>query len=167
MKSQWALLLHSAAIAAAADEVAWTPGFTCPAGAFNDDSHSKYGKMGFEWVGDVVGYPIHHIGNPQSCCQEAGGDGIHGEIGLFYTLCNPHMGCADPIKAYTCTIYANVTGKRPLAGALSGHAQNLVQTVAKPVRRASGANNYANPFETTCLPGNATRLCHTWVRVRV
>ena len=28
--------------------VKWTPGVTCPAGAFEYDDHKKYGEMGFE-----------------------------------------------------------------------------------------------------------------------
>ena len=96
--------------AARASLIGWSPGVTCPAGAFEYDGRDKYGEMGFEWVGDVVGYPTDHIGNPESCCQTAGGDGIgirygpHDDIGLFYSMCNPTLGCMDTKRAYTCTV---------------------------------------------------------------
>ena len=136
--------------------VSWAPGVTCPAGAFEFDPSSMYGESGYEWVGDVVA-SIHHIGNPQSCCQLAGGDGIHG-IGRFYTLCNPKTGCHDSKRAYTCTIFSNVTGKRPLAGALSGHAQAPVRSIINGVQHAEGANNYANPFVSACRPGKTEAI---------
>merc|ERR1711924_5588 len=58
---------------------------------------------------------------------------------------------------YTCSLYTNVTGKRPLAGGLSGHAQNIQVYIPNSVRHAEGAGNYANPFETACRPGNTSK----------
>ena len=59
-------------------------------------------------IGEVVGFPTTGVGNPQSCCQMSGGDGIgvrygpHDDIGMFYSMCNPSMGCKGAAP-YTCT----------------------------------------------------------------
>ena len=158
------LCVHAAAAAAAAAPlVGWTPGVTCPAGAMNDDSHEKYGDMGFEWIGDVVGYPTAHIGNPAECCMDAGGNGIgipdgpKDDIGLFYSLCNPKLGCEDPKQAYMCTVYANVTGKKPSKGMLSGHAQApVLYNGTAPTKEVYGGVYYGNPYEGTCKAGNGS-----------
>ena len=167
--------------------VKWTPGVTCPAGAFEYDDHKKYGEMGFECercgsllcpclyesmsleasvrtgIGEVVGFPTTGVGNPQSCCQMSGGDGIgvrygpHDDIGMFYSMCNPSLGCKDPAKKYTCTTYKNVTGKKPSPGMLSGHAQAPVGYAgAAPAASLAGGVNYGNPYAGPCKAGNAS-----------
>jgi len=141
----------------------WNPGNTCPAGAANwDPTPGAYGDMGFEWVGDPIGYPDVHIGNPQAACWDGGGDGLLGPargatwVGVHYSMCNPLMGCMNASLAYTCQAYANVTGTRPVKGMLSGRSQGPVQAALQPaVQTSSLAAHYANPFTGGCR-ANAT-----------
>lgn len=132
-----------------AGTVGWNSGNTCPAGSQNyDGSKDAYGKMGFDWVGNVKTV-ITSIGNPESCCQSGGGDGIHG-VGLFYSMCNPQMGCKTK-EAYTCTVYTNVTGTKPAAGVLAGRAQAPVVALRLDRNKTSiGAPSYANPWNGAC-----------------
>lgn len=138
------------AVAQAGGKLGWNQGNVCPAGAQNyDGSKDAYGNLGFDWVGDIV-HSETNIGNPESCCQIGGGDGIHG-IGLFYSMCNPRMGCADPNKAYTCTVYKNVTGTKAVGGVLAGRAQAPV--VARQLERnktSTDVASYANPWNGAC-----------------
>lgn len=143
----------------------WNPGNTCPAYPENyDGTPGAYGDMGFEWVGDKIGYPDAEIGNPQAACWDGGGDGligpVHGAtwVGVYYSMCNPKLGCTNASEAYTCTAYTNVTGTRPVKGMLSGRAQGPVQATLQPAIRTSAlATHYANPFTGGCYE-NASAL---------
>lgn len=137
----------------------WEPGYTCPAGAYNYDPAESYGVFGFDWIGDEVDpgqYPDHDVGNPQACCWDGGGDGANRDgpkpkwIGLWYSMCNPKLGCTDTDKAYTCSIYANVTGRKPAPGVLAGRAQSPAGAVLEPAKVSAGATEYANPYAGPC-----------------
>lgn len=130
--------------------IGWSPGATCPAGANNyNGSSGAYGKLGFDWVGDVHGYVDTNIGNPESCCQYGGGDGL-AEVGLYYSLCNPELGCTEAGKAYTCTVYVNVTGTKPATGVLAGRAQAPVIARLDKAQTSLVASPYANPWTGAC-----------------
>lgn len=129
-------------------------GHMCPAGVWWEDDTDPYGETGWDWEGEIVAVNTR-VGNPQSCCQQAGGNGL-AEIGLWYMLCNPHYGCHkhEPQAwgdKYFCTIYRNVTGRKPLPGGRAGFAQAPAEFMPhSDVVRSPEGTNYQNPFVGAC-----------------
>lgn len=133
----------------------WRAGNLCPAGGWWDLMYEPYAESGFDWIGEKVAV-IPHIGEPQACCNHGGGSG-EAPIGLWYSLCTPRFGCHkyEPEawgNKYYCTVYMNVTGKRPEPGMQSGFAQapvNWMPLSEDPPISSSGTN-YQNPFSGSC-----------------
>ena len=63
-------------------------------------------------------------------------------------MCHPEFGCKG--KAYTCTVYTNVTGTKPATGVLAGRAQAPVVSRLELANTSAITAPYANPWTGAC-----------------